>query len=388
VKYLSERTKWIILACGASAAGLAVVLYLARPWLPAFPEEPSVRISSGTFSGSLDIVLKAEGLGDTDRFRISSAMARELNLRRLRPEDSYELAVSTWGTLVSLTVNRGLKNYMLSPSETGEYGVFVQDVELAEASGKLSGEIKSSLWESMTAAGVPPAAILDYADIFSWSVDFLTEVRDGDRWGMAWDYKTDPSGKVVSQKITAAFYDGKGTGRKNAAAWKDAYYDEKGESLRSMFLRAPLHYRRISSYFTNRRFHPVLKYYRPHQGIDYAAQAGTPVSAVADGRVTYAAWKGQNGRLVILRHGGGYETTYGHLLRYAKGIKAGSRVSQGDVIGYVGSSGLSSGPHLDFRIKLNGTPLNFLKIKYRSSGGVSGKALKTVSAAIAELEKE
>lgn len=382
---MNEKSRWLILAGGAAAALLAGWLAVYRPWGPVFPDEPSVRVSSGTFSGSLDAVLKAEGLGDGDRARISSALAKELNLRRLRPQDSYELTVSTWGALVALAINRDLKTYLLSPSDTGAYGVFVQNVELTEAAGKLSGEISSSLWESMSAAGVPPAAILDYADIFSWSVDFLTEVRSGDRWAMAWSYKTDPGGKVVAQKITAAFYDGKETGRKNAAAWQDGYYDEDGQSLRSMFLRAPLNYRRISSYFTNRRFHPVLKYYRPHQGIDYAAQSGTPVSAVADGRVTYAAWKGANGRLIVLRHGGGYETTYGHLSRFARGLSAGRRVSQGDVIGYVGSTGLSSGPHLDFRIKLNGKPLNFLKLKYRSSGGVSGKARSEVAAAIAAL---
>jgi len=385
VRPISEKGRWFILAGGAAAALLAGWLALFRPWGPGVPDEPSVRVSSGTFSGSLDSVLKAEGLSDGDRARISGAMAKELNLRRLRPQDSYELTVSTWGALVALAINRDLKTYLLSPSDSGDYGVFVKDVELTEASGKLSGEISSSLWESMSAAGVPPAAILDYADIFSWSVDFLTEVRAGDRWAMAWSYKTDPDGRVVSQKITAAFYDGKETGRKNAAAWKDGYYDEDGQSLRSMFLRAPLNYRRISSYFTNRRFHPVLKYYRPHHGIDYAAPSGTPVSAVADGRVTYAAWKGANGRLVILRHGGGYETSYGHLSRFARGLRSGQRVSQGDVIGYVGSTGLSSGPHLDFRIKLNGKPLNFLKLKYRSSGGVSGKGRSAVAAAIAAL---
>ena len=152
-----------------------------------------------------------------------------------------------------------------------------------------------------------------------------------------------------------------------------------------MFLRAPLHYRRISSYFTNRRFHPVLKYYRPHHGIDYAAPRGTPVSAVADGTVTFAGWKGGNGKLVMLKHGGGYSTTYGHLSGFARGVRSGRRVAQGDVVGYVGSTGLSSGPHLDFRIKQNGKPLNFLKIKYRSSGGVSGKAKAVVAAAIAGL---
>lgn len=383
---MKERTRWFLLAAGAAAALLAGGLAVLRPWGPAFPQEPDVRVSSGTFSGSLDAVLRAEGLGEADRARISGALAKELNLRRLRPQDSYQLTVSTWGALVALAINRDLKTYLLSPAESGAYGVFVQDVELAEASGKLSGEIDSSLWESMSAAGVPPAAILDYADIFSWSVDFLTEVRGGDRWAMAWNYKTDPSGKVVAQKITAAFYAGRETGRKNAAAWKDGYYDEEGQSLRSMFLRAPLNYRRISSYFSNRRFHPVLKYYRPHHGIDYAAPSGTPVSAVADGRVAYAAWKGQNGRLVVLRHGGGYETTYGHLSRFARGLNPGRRVSQGEVIGYVGSTGLSSGPHLDFRIKLNGKPLNFLKLKYRSSGGVSGSAKASVAAAIAALE--
>lgn len=380
-----ERAKWYLLAGAAAAALLAGGLYLSRPWLPSFPDEPSVTVSSGTITGTLDSVLKAQGLGDADRARISLALSKQLNLRRLRPQDTYELTVSSMGALVSLAINRDLKTYLLSPSETGEYGVYVQDVELAEASGRLSGEITSSLWESMSAAGVPAAAILDYADIFSWSVDFLTEVRDGDRWAMAWTYRKDPSGKVVSQKITAAFYDGRETGRKNAAAWKDNYYDENGESLRSMFLRAPLHYRRISSYFTNRRFHPVLKYYRPHHGIDYAAPRGTPVSAVADGTVTFAGWKGGNGKLVMLKHGGGYSTTYGHLSAFAKGVRSGRRVGQGDVVGYVGSTGLSSGPHLDFRIKLNGKPLNFLKIKYRSSGGVSGTARASVAAAIKAL---
>jgi len=383
MELLKGRAGRIALATAALCA--AGALFFARPWAPSDPDEPELRVSSGTFSGSLDSVLKAEGLDDAERHKISSALAGKLNLRRLRPEDSYELAFSTSGVLKSLSITRALQYYSLSALDGGGYGVSVQEVDLTESSGTLSGEIKASLWESMSAAGVPPAAILDYADIFSWSVDFLTEVRDGDRWALAWDYKTDPAGKVISQKITAAYYDGAETGRKTAAAWEGKYYDENGEALRSMFLRAPLHYRRISSYFTGRRFHPVLKIFRAHYGIDYAAPAGTPVSAVADGTVTYAAWKGANGRLVILRHGGGYESTYGHLSRFAKGLRKGRRVSQGDLIAYVGSSGLSSGPHLDFRVKLNGTPLNFLKMKYRSSGSVSGRAKASVAAAIRAL---
>ncbi len=376
--------KWVLIAAAtaAVAAGIALLRSSRRPW----PQEPPVRISSGTFSSSLDALLKSEGLDDAERYRVYKELAPKLNLRRLRPEDTYSITFSTWGPMRRMVITKDLREYTLLPS-SGTYSLSVTPVPLTEASRMVYGDIKSSLWESMTSSGVPAAVILDYADIFSWSVDFLTEVRDGDKWALAWDYKTDPSGRVVSQKVRSAYYDGKGSGRKSAAAWGDGYYDSKGDSMRSMFLRAPLHYRRISSYFTGRRFHPVLKIFRAHYGIDYAAPVGTPVSAVADGRVVFAGWKGQNGRLVMLRHGAGYETDYGHLSRFAKGIKSGRRVSQGDVIGYVGASGLATGPHLDFRIKLHGTPLNFLKIKYRSSSGISGKAKETVAAAIAELEK-
>ena len=389
MELLSERKRWLILAgAAAGAVLLAAGLFFTRPWDSAGSDEPEVKLSSGTFSGNLDSVLKAEGLGDAERYHISKALSKKIDLRRLRPEDSYELVFSTWGPLRSLSITKALEYYSLSALDGGGYEVSVEAVELKPGSGTVSGLISASLWESMSAAGVPAAVILDYADIFSWSVDFLTEVREGDRWALAWEYKTAPSGKVLSQKIMAAYYDGDETGRKNAAYYSGAYYDEKGESLRSMFLRAPLHYRRISSYFSNRRYHPVLKYFRPHHGIDYAAPSGTPVSAVADGTVTYAGWKGGNGKLVVLRHGGGYESTYGHLSRFAKGARGGRRVAQGDVIGYVGSTGLSSGPHLDFRVKLNGTPLNFLKIKYRSSGGVSGKAREAAAEAIRKLGEQ
>ncbi|HNW45292.1 MAG TPA: peptidoglycan DD-metalloendopeptidase family protein [Elusimicrobiales bacterium] len=385
-----ERPRWRWLAGFFAAACLfaAVLFFLAgREGSRPPPNKKMFRVAAGAFSGPLDAVLKAEGLGDAARNGISRSLSKTLNLRRLRPADTYSVVFSTSGALKYLVINKDLNNYLLFPSAGGKFSLSVRPVEIKAASSAARGTIKSSLWESMTEGGVPPAVILDYTDVFSWSVDFLTEVRDGDRWALAWDYKSDASGKVIAPKITAGLYDGAETGRKTAAEHQGAYYDEKGESLRSLFLRAPLHYRRISSYFTKRRFHPVLKYFRPHLGIDYAAPSGTPVSAVADGTVSFAAWKGGNGRLIILRHAAGYESTYGHLSRFAKGLRAGRRVNQGDVIGYVGSSGLSSGPHLDFRVKQGGKPLNFLKIKYRSSGGVSGKAREAVAAAIKTLSK-
>jgi len=371
----------------AAAALLAGTLWLADAcYSPeALPYSRPVSVSSRGVCGTLDAALKSEGLDAPARYRIAKLLYGKLDPRRLRPEDSYTVAFSTWGKMLSFSLVKDLKNYFIFPERGGNLRLSVIPVWISTASVAASGEISSSLWESMSAKGVPPAVILDYADIFSWSVDFLTEVRDGDRWSLNWTQASDPAGRLVSQRIKAAAYKGAETGHKAGAFYSGAYYDEKGESLRSMFLRAPLHYRRISSYFTNRRYHPVLKYYRPHHGIDYAAPTGTPVSAVADGTVSFTGWKGGNGKLVIVRHSLGYETTYGHLSRYAKGIKKGRRMKQGAVIGYVGTTGLSTGPHLDFRVKLNGKPLDFLKIKYRSSGVVKGKAREAVRAAIKKL---
>jgi len=384
----AARPKWLLPAASLAAAllfSLGAGLLLSRHGEWFRPAEKDFRVSTGTFTGPLDEVFKAEGVGDSDRNRISQSLSSAINLRRLRLEDSYSLVMSTWGAFRSLVVTKDLNTYQVLPSTAGRFSLVVEPVKVESASSTASGVISSSLWESMTAAGIPPAVILDYSDAFSWSIDFLTEVREGDRWALAWSYKKDPSGKIISPQVIAGRYEGAETGRKTAAAYQGGYYDEKGDSLRSMFLRAPLHYRRISSYFTGRRYHPILKYFRAHYGIDYAAPSGTPVSAVADGTVTFSGWKGGNGNFVVLRHAAGYESSYGHLSRYARGIKRGKRVSQGDVIAYVGSTGLSSGPHLDFRVKLNGTPLNFLKIKYRSSGGLGGKAREAVIAAIKAL---
>lgn len=387
-EYGGERTRWFLLGgiCAAAILCAAILTLLAgREGAAPPPNAKMFRVSTGTFTGPLDAVFKAEGLGDAARNGISRALSKKINLRRLRTGDSYSIIFSSWGALKYLLVTKDLNNYVMFPSAGGKFSLSVRPMEMTAGSSAAKGVIKSSLWESMTAGGVPPAVILDYTDVFSWSVDFLTEVRGGDRWALAWDYRTDPSGRMTSPKITAAMYDGAESSRKTAAPYQNVYYDEKGESLRNMFLRAPLHYRRISSYFTYKRFHPILKYMRPHLGIDYAAPSGTPVSAVADGTVSFSGWKGGNGRLVVLRHASGYESTYGHLSRFAKGIRSGRRVSQGDVIAYVGSSGLSSGPHLDFRLKQGGRPLNFLKIKYRSSGSVSGHAFEAVAAAIKAL---
>ncbi|OGS52753.1 MAG: hypothetical protein A3J79_05325 [Elusimicrobia bacterium RIFOXYB2_FULL_62_6] len=386
--FLNDKTRLaifgaIVLAC---VAGLLALLLLRLP--PGAQGDRSLVVSSGTFSGTLDDVLKGCALTEAEKYGVAKAYSKKLNLKRLRETDDYAVFLSTWGSFRYMTISKDLTDYSVYRSSDGGFFLTERPIELKTETARLSGEIKSSLWESLSAAGAPADTILDFADIFSWSVDFLTEVRDGDKYALVYEYKTAPSGKVLARRVLAAAYDGAETGRKLAAYYNKNYYDGDGESVRSLFLRAPLHYRRISSYFTGRRFHPVLKYIRPHLGIDYAAPSGTPVSAVADGAVTFAGRKGPNGILVMLRHGAGYATSYGHLSRIRKGLRSGARVSQGDIVGYVGATGLATGPHLDFRIKQNGKFINFLKIKYRSSGGLGGGDKAAFKKLLAELLPE
>lgn len=240
-----------------------------------------------------------------------------------------------------------------------------------------TGTISENLYGSCLEAGVPPPLVMELADLFAYDIDFNTDLRRGDTFAVYFQQEVKNGKRVQAGPILAAVMTV--NGRRFEAfhytlpdGYSD-YFDADGNSLRKMFLKAPLSYRRISSTFTYRRFHPVLKIFRPHLGIDYAAPAGTPVSALGDGKIVYKGWKGGFGRYVEIQHGAKYKTTYGHLSRYAEGLSVGRQVRQGDVIGYVGSSGLSTGPHLDFRFYENGKPINFLKTAFPHARSVPGK---------------
>ncbi len=335
-------------------------------------------ISTGTFKTGLNDALYGFGLSEKEKFKICKAYSKFFNLRRLKPNDEYSVIMSTSGVFKYVSIRRKLKDYLVFRRKDGFVGS-VKPVKVTSLIIKSSGTISSSLWNSMIFS-IPAETILDFADVFSWTVDFLTEVRKGDKYTVIYKIKKTDKGRIIDKKILAAAYKGSVVGKKTAVKFKNSYYNKKGQSMRSMFLRAPLHYRRISSYFSHRRFHPILKYVRPHLGIDYAAPIGTPISSVANGRVTYKGWKGGYGRFVSVKHSAGYESTYAHLRRYAKGIKVGKRVKQGDVVGYVGSSGMSTGPHLDFRMKHKGKFINFLRIKYRPTKRLAKKYKKEFAA--------
>jgi len=241
----------------------------------------------------------------------------------------------------------------------------------------LEGKIEYSLYESMLECADSPQLALQLAEIFAWQIDFLTECREGDTFNILVEkqYRGD---FYRWGKVLAAEYEGELLSKHTAILFKDPsghtdYYTEEGDSLRKAFLRAPLHYKYISSYFSKNRLHPILRIWRPHLAIDYAAPTGTPISTIGDGTVIYLGWNDGYGNYIKVRHPNNYVSGYGHLSRFAKGLKKGQKVKQGEIIGYVGATGLATGPHLDFSISKNGERVDFLKLKLPAASSVDSR---------------
>ncbi len=226
------------------------------------------------------------------------------------------------------------------------------------------GVIESSLWNSMAAQHLNPYLSIHLSEIFAWSIDFFG-IQKKDNYQVIFEESFVNDSSIGIHKVLAARFENAGHDYYAFYFEKDSvadYFDEEGGSMRRTFLKAPLKYSRVSSRFTNSRYHPVLKIRRPHHGVDYAAPRGTPVHAIGDGKVIKKGWAGGGGRAVKIKHNGTYTTQYMHLSKYAN-IKVGDFVKQGQLIGYVGSSGLSTGPHLDFRFYINGKAVDPLKVK-------------------------
>lgn len=242
-----------------------------------------------------------------------------------------------------------------------------------------SGVITSSLWNTMKAQALNPVLAMDLSEIYAWSIDFFG-IQKGDKFRVIYEEnfvsgKSIGIGRIFAAQFVHAkedFYAFRFTQNN-----EESYFDNKGKSLKKAFLKAPLKFNRISSQFSNARFHPVLKIYRPHHGVDYAAPTGTPVFSIGEGTVIAKAYQaGGGGNYLKIKHNSVYTTSYMHLSKFGTGIANGVRVKQGQIIGYVGSTGLSSGPHLDFRVFMNGSPVNPLTIKSPPTEPVFEKNMK------------
>ncbi len=245
-------------------------------------------------------------------------------------------------------------------------GIYQSSKEVQIRQRTAHGEVESSLWNAMVNSGQDPMLALRLSDIFAWTIDFFA-IQRGDRFRVIYDELFVDSVSIGIGEIYAVEFDHYGETNYAFLFNQDErldYFDDRGQSLRKAFLKAPLQFSRVSSHFSNSRLHPVLRIRRPHHGVDYAAPSGTPVMSIGDGTVVARAYQANGGgNYLKIKHNSVYTTTYMHLKGFAKGVTAGSRVKQGQVIGYVGATGLATGPHLDFRVQKNGSFVDPLKVK-------------------------
>jgi murein DD-endopeptidase MepM/ murein hydrolase activator NlpD len=225
-----------------------------------------------------------------------------------------------------------------------------------------SAVIRRSLFDAGNRVGLSDSLLLDLAEVFRWDIDFALDIRNGDAFTVIYEAFYRDGDKVRNGDILAAEFVNRGEAHRAVRYSNDAqqadYYDPQGRSMRKAFLRSPVDFTRVSSNFNPNRLHPTLGERRPHMGTDYAASPGTPIKATGNGQVIHRGWKGGYGRTVVVQHGGRYTTLYAHMSRYRASVTAGDHVSQGQVIGYVGSSGRSTGPHLHYEFRVNGEHRN------------------------------
>ena len=313
----------------------------------------------------LCLSLQRTGVSPGLAYQLTSALNGKLDLRKCLPGDRYTL-VSTPDSILSFEYQKGMLERCEVAREDGELRANVRPLQFNCVVKSLSGEIQSSLWESMIDKCNSPELIMKFTEVLEWEIDFLTEPRRGDTFRLLFEEYQKDGQFVRYGDILAAEYTSGDQAHQSvlytSPDGRKGYYDPSGRSSRKAFLKSPLNYRRISSRFSYSRFHPVFKRFQPHLGVDYAAPAGTPVVSSGDGTVTFAGWKKGFGKIVEIRHPNGFVTSYGHLSRFAKGIRTGAKIEQKQLIGYVGSTGASTGPHLDYRVKVNGRYVNPLRM--------------------------
>jgi len=323
-----------------------------------------------------ELLARAE-LAETEARGILDELNRHRDLRRLRPgsELAYRKSYTT-GELRALEMKLDADNRLVARRAGDEWDVAVEEIPVRTDTVVLTGVIQSTLYNALgqgDGAGVPVAerhrVVDQLADrIFAWQVDFSRDLHRGDEIRVVYERVVRPDNTARESRILAVQLEANGRSHEaylfRAADGTEDYYGRDGDSMKRAFLRAPLEFRRISSAFSRSRFHPVLGVSRPHNGVDYAAASGTPVRAVGDGVVSRAGWGGGYGNVVDIRHQQGYSSRYAHLRGFASGVRSGTRVRQGDIIGYVGMTGLATGPHLHYEFHRNGRPIDPSSIRY------------------------
>jgi len=334
---------------------------------PTQPESnwETIQIKAGD---TLASIFSNAGLNASTTHQVVQLNKQTKKLSKIRPGQKISILKDSEGTLTNL-------KYMPSLTQT----LVIKRQQDKSLTSELlhhpldpipvfkSGEITSSLFLAAEKSNIPENVIMELAGIFGWDIDFALDIRKGDQFALVYNELFKDGEKIRNGRILSAEFINQGKQYK-AVYYTDpkgesGYYSPDGKSMRKAFLRSPVKFSRISSRFTRKRWHPVLSKWRSHKGVDYAAARGTPIRASGDGKITFKGTKGGYGKSIFIQHGGKYTTVYAHMTRYARGSRKGKRVKQGQVIGYVGSTGLASGPHLHYEFRVNGAHRNPLTVK-------------------------
>jgi murein DD-endopeptidase MepM/ murein hydrolase activator NlpD len=375
----------IWLAPGEESVAVASPTVMVEPVAVNTAPEYSVERFFIGQGGTLAAACDRLGMTAETRRDVLAAADRHLDLRRLSPRAGVAVRRDESGQPVSLAIRSATDRFLriTLPSERSALRAEVLPLTVQTRLETTGGVVSTSVAQALGHTSHNHSLTQAYADIFQWDVDLLVDPRPGDQVKLVYEIETLGSvpedlprfGDSAAEqgeffglgRILAASYDG--SIAEATAFWvedglaRGNYYDGEGRPLRKSFLRSPLNYRRISSGFSNARRHPVTRKVVPHHGIDFAAAPGTPITATADGRVISVGWDGALGQAVRIRHGGEYVTIYGHMKGFARGIRSGVEVRQGQVIGYVGSTGRATGPHLHYTVLQHGRAINPMTIK-------------------------
>ncbi len=328
--------------------------------------------------------LEKFGLSAGDAASVSAAAQRAFNLRQVRAGNTITVGRSVEGTLREISYKIDSDRMLKIVPEDGKFTALIEEIPSKMEVAAVTGRVDDSLFNAVEDAGESAELAMGLAQIFSYDLDFYTDPRRGDTFRMILEKKKYADGQTAGYgRILAAEYENSGK-KYQALLFHDpegrpGYYSADGKSLQKAFLRSPLKFGApVTSHFSRARFHPILKTYRPHMGTDYGAPVGTPVQTIGSGRVKFAGRKGGEGNIVQIAHANGYETMYLHLSRMF--VRIGEHVEIGKTIGLVGSTGLSTGPHLDFRILQKGQYKNFEKLGLPPSDPIAKKNLPEFAA--------
>lgn len=330
---------------------------------------------------TLASIFSNAGLHASTTYKVAKLNEQTQKLTNIKPGQTISILLDEEKNLVSLKYQPDLtQTLMIKSMQDGSLSSELLHHPLDAIPVFKSGTINSSLFLAAAENDISENVIMELAAIFGWDIDFSLDIRQGDQFGIVYNQLYKDGVKIRDGKILAAEFINQG--KKFRAVYytdpsgESGYFSPDGKSMRKAFLRSPVKFSRISSRFSHKRWHPVLSKWRSHKGVDYAAARGTPIRASGDGKVKFKGTKGGYGKTVIIQHGGKYTTVYAHMSRYASGVREGKRIKQGQIIGYVGSTGLASGPHLHYEFRVNGVHRNPLKVKLPAAEPVD-KAYKT-----------